>query len=79
MSADMTARRARGEYLVGDRANSARCTSCGADILWIITPKGKRMPLSEATIRMDENGRQWALTHFANCPHAAKHRAVKER
>lgn len=72
MSVEMPAR--RGEYLIEGRADAGRCTSCGAAVLWIRTPKGARMPLSVATIRTDESGRRWALTHFADCPNAAKHR-----
>jgi hypothetical protein len=36
------------------------CKSCGTEIWWSVTAKGKPMPMSKAT----------GLTHFADCPHA---------
>src|SRR5947207_1964369 len=41
---------------VPKNADRAICRGCGAKILWVITPKGKRMPL-------DENGRP----HWGTC------------
>jgi hypothetical protein len=39
------------------------CRSCRAPILWLLTPKGHRMPWSLA-----------GVSHFADCPTAAEHR-----
>jgi len=39
--------------------NIARCRSCDKQVLWCITPKGKRMPV-------DRDG----VSHFATCPAA---------
>ena len=42
----------------------ARCRSCGAEVVWVVTEKGKKMPLDRdpspdgrfAKVRVDENG-----------------------
>jgi len=39
------------------------CDSCDAGIFWIITDRGRKMPV-------DPDG----ISHFATCPHAARHR-----
>ena len=69
---------------------SARCKTCGEEIIWIITSAGRRMPLSVASQERrfvitpgtaDERGRNPTaqqidtyLSHFADCPDAAEHR-----
>jgi hypothetical protein len=45
------------------RKNESRCRSCGAPIIWWITPAGRRSP-------HDPDG----TSHFATCPHAERHR-----
>jgi hypothetical protein len=45
---------------------SRRCRSCEALILWVKTPRGKRMPI-------DPDGR----SHFATCPQAASWRSAR--
>lgn len=62
------------------------CGSCGAAIEWAITTGGKKVPLDPKPITiavtMDDGnvrivtGRQ---SHFASCPHAAKHRKPRQR
>lgn len=65
------------------------CRSCGAAIIWAITPAGKRMPLDEATVT---TGARYILPqhsqmcspalgsdpghepHFITCPDAKKWR-----
>ncbi len=44
------------------------CRSCGAGIYWIVTAKGKRMPV-------DPDG----TSHFATCPNADQHRRMHDR
>lgn len=46
----------------------ASCRGCGAAIFWIVTAKGKRMP-----VRPD--GR----SHFADCPAASRFRRPKPK
>lgn len=64
---------------------TAACRSCGAPVIWAITPAGKRMPLDEATVT---TGTRFVLpqrsqmcspaqgddpghaSHFATCPQA---------
>ncbi len=63
------------------------CKSCGADIVWIVTPAGKAMPLDAKATTMwlvDGEGAQQGSprakpvqvrqSHFATCPHAEEHR-----
>lgn len=67
----------------------AQCRSCGAEIVWAETEKGRRVPLDAKTERraiVDELGRrapneplrvkvvETYVSHFATCPHAAQHR-----
>lgn len=54
------------------------CRSCKALVVWFRTPKGKRMPVDEATTLPTDAEHQLDLTrhksHFATCPHADEHR-----
>ena len=66
--------------------DKAKCKSCGADIYWINTTRGNKMPVNaKATTIMackgsltDENSR-WDMisgheSHFVTCPNADQHR-----
>lgn len=67
----------------------ANCRSCGAEIIWRITEKGKRIPLDAQPIKTPglfyeaggtdhvHSAPELYLTHFASCPNADQHR--KER
>lgn len=44
--------------------NIGRCRSCGVEVLWCLTPKGRKAPL-------DATGE----SHFATCPDATAWRA----
>jgi len=63
----------------------SRCKSCGAAILWAVTPKGKNTPLDAKKVRvaqlMDlggtlkiEEAHEGHLSHWATCPTADEHR-----
>jgi len=68
----------RGEYRVPANPSLGECRSCHAPIIWVRTSKnGKPIPLSAATLRTDEQGQQWALNHFVDCPDAAQHRRAE--
>ena len=65
---------------MGERGS---CRSCGAEILWVETQNGKRMPLDftpERRFVIDpSNGmlaklRNTYVSHFATCPNADQHR-----
>ena len=43
--------------------NVGQCRSCGAPMVWCITPAGKRSPLNRD-----------GVSHFATCPSASAHR-----
>lgn len=68
-----------------------KCKSCGAEIIWTTSPKGKAMPLDakpEKRILLREriDGHEPTaiicdtyVSHFATCPNAASHRSTKEK
>ena len=55
------------------------CGSCGAAIVWLVTTKGKPMPVNADTVT--EGDRVFDMhkhkSHFATCPNAAQHRRKK--
>lgn len=68
------------------------CSSCGAPIVWALTPAGKRMPFDAEPLEVrglyliDTRSRNASTletpypihrTHFATCPHAQRHRKRK--
>jgi hypothetical protein len=70
--------------------NTTTCRSCGAEILWAATEKGRRIPLDAkpekrfvtAPCDPDAAGaselhvrvEDTYVSHFATCPHADQHR-----
>ncbi len=60
----------RGEFPVPSDANVRGCRSCGARIIWTTTANKRPIPLSVATIRVDLEGKRFALSHFADCASA---------
>jgi hypothetical protein len=63
------------------------CRSCGADITWAVTTRGRRIPLDTAIKNVAIPATDPALdgpvtvtfvsgheTHFATCPNADEHR-----
>lgn len=57
----------------------ALCRSCGAEIAWVKTEKGKSMPVdidSWDGNRIFTPGKH--ISHFASCPNAAKHRKPRD-
>ena len=63
----------------------SKCRGCGADIIWIETHEGKKMPVDakpKAGFTKDFVG-NWKHTllhesHFATCPQAGKFRKGKK-
>lgn len=66
---------------------TSQCKSCGAPIVWIVTPAGKNMPLdakTETLWLLDAEGAQEGSprakpvqarrSHFSSCPNADQHR-----
>lgn len=51
----------------GKFTNAAQCRSCLADVWWVTTPAGRRMPVNPAT---DDS-------HFATCPQSDNWRKPK--
>lgn len=60
----------KGEHAMPARYALKYCQSCGAAITWVASAKGAHVPLSIASIRTDSIGNRFALSHFADCPHA---------
>jgi len=62
------------------------CKSCGAEIIWIETPDGRKCPVQREQINVwthDGLTEQWRLVkahepHFATCPDADKWRKKKD-
>jgi hypothetical protein len=46
--------------IIGD---PGKCASCDADVLWVTTKAGKKMPVLPS-----------GIPHWADCPNADKHR-----
>ena len=44
--------------------------SCGVVVVWARTPSGKKMPMERIA---DPDQDRWQ-SHFADCPHADRHR-----
>jgi hypothetical protein len=69
--------------------STATCRSCGADIIWVVSTNGKRMPLDAlAQMRFvlssagdgtppEAQLRETYVSHFSTCPNADKHRKAK--
>ena len=49
-------------------ADRGVCRSCGAEIAWVITKAGRKMPVELATKE----------SHFAHCSFAAQHRKPRD-
>lgn len=64
--------------------NEGVCRSCGQPIVWAVTERGRRMPLSKATERrafiVDEHEIARSVitydSHFSDCPNADQHRSA---
>lgn len=61
----------------------AECKSCGAEIVWMKTKKGKNIPVDlpdeedamrQEVLSADLYNRDLHTTHFDTCPNAEKHR-----
>ena len=49
------------------------CASCGAALFWILTPRGKAMPVNQEA---EADGIR--ISHFATCPQAPAWRRAKK-
>jgi hypothetical protein len=56
-----------------------RCKSCNAQIVFLETAAGKRMPIDADTVEAEdtvyEHGRH--VSHFSSCPQAQQHRKTR--
>lgn len=71
----------------------AVCRSCGAEVIWVKTPRDQNIPLDVeqvpggnielraglAFVVPAEEGVRRYLSHFATCPNADKHRQRRQR
>jgi hypothetical protein len=57
----------------------ARCRSCNAQIVFLMTAAGKQMPVNADTVEAGdteyEHGRH--VSHFSTCPNSAQHRSKR--
>lgn len=53
-----------------------RCKSCRAEIIWLPTPAGKRMPVDAHSVKPEDAEFEWGrhVSHFSSCPNAHEHR-----
>lgn len=64
-------------FVVPRDTEASKCRGCGALVFWIVTAKGKKMPVDTRVdgglepLR-DRDGR--GLSHFATCPKADRFR-----
>jgi len=79
------AARLRGETVVYEAKDQAKCRSCGAAIIWALTPSGRRMPLDPgltklgnivlrdgmALVVVNSTGEPLFRSHFVTCPQAS--------
>ena len=59
----------------------SQCKTCGAEIVWVTTTAGKRMPLDITYKTVVTNDGKVVLgreSHFSTCPDADIHRKRKE-
>jgi hypothetical protein len=52
-------------------AEPGKCRSCGAAIVWMVTSRGKQMPVDAQTVGVPDVK---PVSHFATCPQAKKWR-----
>ena len=59
---------------------SAECRSCGEQIVWLKTHKGKSMPVDAYSVESGDAlfERNRHISHFDTCPDADKFRAGKK-
>lgn len=56
-----------------------RCKSCGAKIIFLLTPAGKRCPTDADTVESEDQTFEWGrhVSHFTTCPNANQHRRTR--
>ena len=57
-----------------------KCVSCGAEIQWLKTEAGNRMPVDAgqlSAVGATVFDPKTMISHFATCPNAAQHRKKK--
>jgi hypothetical protein len=57
-----------------------KCKSCGKEITFLRTDKGKAIPVDKGTVDAADEyfDRDRHVTHFRTCPEASKFRKVRE-
>lgn len=63
-------------------SNSAsECRSCGNQIVWLKTAKGKNMPVDADTVEVGDQQFDHSrhISHFSSCPNAEQHRKQQGR
>lgn len=58
-----------------DKPKDTECRSCGKPIIWLLTAKGKWMPVDAETVEGEQdlyNADKGHMTHFATCPQSKR-------
>lgn len=60
--------------------NVTNCRSCNERMVWLVTSKGKKMPVDAETVEAgdEEFDPKRHTSHFATCPDAEKFRKEKK-
>ena len=60
----------------------SECRSCGDEIVWMVTPNGKKIPVDAETVSDREAevfDRETMTTHFQTCPQSKQWRGKGDR
>lgn len=57
-----------------------KCRSCDAAVVWLVTDRGKSMPVDAETVAVDDTtfDPRKHRSHFATCPDANQHRKPRK-
>lgn len=74
----MTEKKKRQDFEVPEGSILETCSKCGAGMYRVRHPRtGNVMPLAASTIEVRE-GKRFAVSHFADCPHAPSFRKTRD-
>lgn len=76
--------RKTGSSFAADKPKDTECRSCGKALVWLLTAKGKWMPVNADSVQGEQDlydPEKGHITHFADCPQSKRwsHRKPKNR
>jgi hypothetical protein len=63
----------RVDFPLTGEPDAGTCAKCGAAMYWIVTAKGRKLPLSVAS-KQTRDGVDYYESHFSDCPAADQFR-----